>query len=375
MYRYLIFATVLSWTPLTNAQTPVRVAQVRLEHLQQRQAVTGSLRAVARGELAALESGRLMTLAVREGDVVKQGDVIATIDSRRLRAQRSAAEADVRVAEAELKRHAAIAKRAAADLQRGRKLIRRNAVSQQELDSFRAAADVATAEVESAKRQIERANESIRLLDVRLSDTEITAPYDASVVARHVEPGDWVQPGDSLLTLVSSGPIEAWLEVPERFAAHLAGGTAIAIESASTTLPLRVIRTKRVADVNPRVRTIQFIATIENTAGILSPGMSVKGWVPAGKEGDFLTVPKDAIVRRSRQATVFAIDDEQKANPVAVRILFETPHRSVIESDRIQSRDLVVVEGNERLMAGQVVKFDRMHDTDLALNWDRNSIP
>lgn len=345
-------------------QTPVRVAEVRNERLQQRQAVTGSLRAVARGEVAALEAGRLIKLTVREGDTVSQGDVIGEIDSRRLQAQKSAARADLRVAEAELKRHQAIAARAASDLARGEKLKLQSAVSQQELDGYRAAANVADAEIESVTRQIERANETIRLLDIRLSDTTISAPYDASVVARHVEVGDWVQPGDPLLTLVSTGPVEAWLEIPERFVEYLLQENSVAVQSAATSEPLRVLSTKRIADVNPRVRTIHLVATIDNSSGVLAPGMSVKGWVPAGRSDDFLTVPKDAIVRRSGQPTVFAVDEEAKANQIPVRVLFETTDRVAVESPRLTTGTAVVIEGNERLMPQTLVSVvpDRLPD-------------
>ncbi|MEM8668098.1 MAG: efflux RND transporter periplasmic adaptor subunit [Planctomycetota bacterium] len=349
-------AGALMLTQPAGAQTPVRVASVRVESLQQQQAVTGSLRAVARGDIAALESGKLLELTVREGDKIREGDVIARVDARRLTTQRSAANADKRVAEAELKRHQATAKRAAADLERGQRLIQQNSLSRQELDRFQAAYDIATAEIDAAKQRIDRAGETIRLLDVRLSDTTVTAPYNALVVARHLEPGDWVQPGDKLLTVVSDGPIQAWLEVPERLAVAIQQDASnIIVQSAALERTLHVTEVKRLADINRRVRTISLIATLENRDGLLVPGMSVEGWVPAGKRGEFMTVPKDAIIRRSGQPTVFAIDHESKARQVPVRILFENADRVAVESPTLSSNSSVVIEGNERLMPQQAV--------------------
>jgi predicted deacylase len=63
------------------------------------------------------------------------------------------------------------------------------------------------------------------LLQVRLDDTTIAAPFDGYVIERHVEPGEWVRPGDPIITLVSAGIIEAWIEVPERFAGDIAQAT------------------------------------------------------------------------------------------------------------------------------------------------------
>ncbi|MEM0926302.1 MAG: efflux RND transporter periplasmic adaptor subunit [Planctomycetota bacterium] len=338
------------------AQTPVRVADVRLEVLQQRQKVTGSLRAIARGDLAALESGRLVELTVREGDRVSKGDVVAKVDDRRLRAEHSELKADLRVAEAELERQKALAKQATANLARAERLIMQKAVSHQELDQYRAESEVAIAEVDAARRRIERSAERIRLLEIRLSDTSVVAPYDAGVVARHVEPGDWVQPGDKLLTLVSTGPMEARLEVPERFAADLIDATGVVVRSSALDRPLRVLETKRLDDVNPRVRTIQVIAIVENPDAALAAGMSIEGYVPSGQEEEFLTVPKDAIVRRSGQPTVFVVDESSAAKQVSVNVVFETRTRVAVVSSGLNEGASVVVEGNERLIPSQLVR-------------------
>lgn len=184
----------------------------------------------------------------------------------------------------------------------------------------------------------------------------VVAPYDASVVARHVEPGDWVQPGDKLLTLVSTGPMEARLEVPERFAADLIDATGVVVRSSALDRPLRVLETKRLDDVNPRVRTIQVIAIVENPDAALAAGMSIEGYVPSGQEEEFLTVPKDAIVRRSGQPTVFVVDESSAAKQVSVNVVFETRTRVAVVSSGLNEGASVVVEGNERLIPSQLVR-------------------
>ena len=117
----LIAATAVS----LPAQVPVRVDRVTEQSMQQRQAVTGSLRAVSRGHLAALEAGKLVALDVEEGEFVSKGERLAQIDDRRLAAQHAAAEAEKLVAESELKGYEATALRAKADLERIAELIQR----------------------------------------------------------------------------------------------------------------------------------------------------------------------------------------------------------------------------------------------------------
>ncbi|MDA8744486.1 efflux RND transporter periplasmic adaptor subunit, partial [Rubripirellula amarantea] len=232
-------------------------------------------------------------------------------------------------------------------------------VSRQELDQHQSAVEVARADIEAAKRRIERINQSIELLDVRLSDTQIEAPYDASVVDRHVEPGDWVAAGDPLLTLVSTGPIQAWLEVPERFANAISQfGDTVTIHSPSMNQSYESIATKRVADVNPRVRTLSFIATIPNPNNVLASGMSVDAWIASAEKRMYLTVPIDAVIRHAGEAFVFGIRREgeshvSKRHPI--QILFETPSLVAIQSNSIRVGDDVIVEGNERLLPEQAV--------------------
>ncbi|MCA9152409.1 MAG: efflux RND transporter periplasmic adaptor subunit, partial [Planctomycetales bacterium] len=300
--RWFLTVVMLLPAPFIHAQSPVRTAKVEAQSLQQRQRVTGSLRAVARGDIAALEAGRLIELTVREGDRIARGDVIARIDARRLEAQKAELLAESRVAQAELARTRAQGRLAASNLERKEKLIGQNAISRQELEQFQVASEVAQADIEAAERRIDRIVQSIALLDVRLSDTQIEAPYDASVVARHVEPGDWVAAGDPLLTLVSTGPIQAWLEVPERFADEISRfGDSVIVHSPSTNQSYKSTSTKRVADVNPRVRTLSFIATISNQDNRLAAGMSVDAWIASGEEQTYLTVPTDAVIRHASE--------------------------------------------------------------------------
>ena len=232
-------------------------------------------------------------------------------------------------------------------------------MSRSELEAHLAAARVASANIEATKRRIERITQTVKLLDVRLSDTVVRAPYDATIVERRVEPGDWVQPGETLLTLVSTGPIEAWLEVPERYIQSLEEhGDSVAVRSRATGESSHVLSTRRVADVNRRVRTLNFIVTLDNASGLLTPGMSVDGWIAVTGSVTTNSVPKDAVIRGRGEPFVYRVE-QQSANTVAKRIavsvLFESGDRVAIDSLALKPGDQVIVEGNERLLPGQSV--------------------
>jgi RND family efflux transporter MFP subunit len=186
-----------------DRQVPVRTEPVAIEEVQQTHRVTGSLRAVSRAQVAALEDGRIVTVLVREGARVTKGDVLARLDDRRLRAQIAESEATLKATQAMIDQRRAELAKADQDHKRANQLVQRRIVSQQDYDHAEADASVARARLTAAERERTQIESQRRLLQVRLDDTTIAAPFDGYVVERHVEPREWVRPGDVIVTLSS----------------------------------------------------------------------------------------------------------------------------------------------------------------------------
>ena len=93
------------------------------------------------------------------------------------------------------------------------------------------------------------------------------------------------------------------------------------------------------------------IATLTNVHGDLAPGMSVVGWVPTGVSGEFLLVPKNAVLTSDAGPYVYAVQrgSPPKARYVPVQTLFPKGNEYVVRSHSLTADAHVVVEGNERL--------------------------
>ncbi len=352
----------------------VPVDAVRREPVQEHRLVTGQLRAVRRSRVATKEPGLLIDLLVREGQPVSKGDVLARLDSRRLELELAAIEADKEaVAGIIEERKATLAWR-----QRDQDLIQasfdRGASNPRELLNAESAVTVANARVCQAERQQAVIAARAELLKERLSDMTITAPFDGVVVTRHAELGEWIGEGDPLLELVSSGKIEAWLNVPQRYFGAVAGKpVAIALDIEATGLSLIINEKRVIPEVDPRARSFTVVATLDDQpSGRLTPGMSVTAWVPTGRIAERLTVAKDAVLRNETGPYVYVARGgggrtrpvghggrggaegdfaSAPANAIVVRVkvLFPLDDRFVIDSTGLDEGDLVVVEGNERL--------------------------
>ncbi|PQO44260.1 efflux RND transporter periplasmic adaptor subunit [Blastopirellula marina] len=350
-----LFALIGASTAAAQMQpVAVRAVPVELQKVQPHHRFTGSLRAISRGSVAALEDGRVLEVTVREGATVKQNDVIAIVDSRRLEAQQGELQAALLTAQALVSQRQAELRQTKLDLERSHTLVGRNAISQQQHEHNETEVAVAEARLATDQRRIAEIERQIELMQVRLDDTTVRAPYDAQVIARLAQPGEWIKAGEPFVTLVSTGKIEAWLEIPERYSGVLSQyAQQPTVKIVGNDQQFTASSAKRVHEVHPRTRTFQFVLTLEDPEHELSPGMSVDAWLPIGPEQDDLTVPKDAVVRAGGAAYVYKAVEGEKGT-IAVRqpiqVKYETANLIVIDAIGLAPGDKVIIEGNERLL-------------------------
>ena len=317
-------------------------------------AVTGTLRAARRAEVAAREAAAVESVAVDEGDLVKTGAVLLTLDGRRVAAQLAEGEAALTAARAELVQRETENQRATKDEEMMAGLWDQQAVAERAyLDSV-SAAKVASAREDASRESIAAAQKRLELLKVRQTDLEVKAPFDGRVVARHAELGEWLREGDPVVTLVSTGEVEAWLQLPERHADKLKADTPATVEILpGRREPIIAERFSLVSDVGGRSRRFDLIARIPDPDNQLTPGTSVQADVPIGKPERHLVVSSDAVLKSYAGSYVFIAADSENGPPVATRVavevLFERDGEAVLAEGQLKPGDRVIVEGNERL--------------------------
>ncbi len=359
------FALLVLLPSLALAQpaSPVRTGEVSQQMVQDHRMVTGSLQAVSRSNISAQESGLVDRILVNEGSLIAEGEVILTLDNRRLNAQVRQAEAELANAQALVTQHEAELKLARFNHEREQGVYQRGASTDQELNERATQVQVSEAQLAAAQRTVERIERELEHLSIRVDDLTVRAPFDAQVVARHIEPGEWIDPGQSVVTLVSTGLIEARIEVPERYAPTVMqdpGSIFVALSNDGRTI--ESVNVRPIPQVDPRARTFQVIVTLQNDTNELVPGMSINAWVPTSEESLALVAPKDAVIRNGRDAYVFKVNagDTDSAERSPVRVLFTVGEHVALASEDLAAGDTVVVEGNERLFNGAAVTLAQL---------------
>jgi membrane fusion protein, multidrug efflux system len=293
--------------------------------------------------------GEVETVSFRQGQMVKEGDVLVQIDPRPYQAALDGALAKKAQDEANLKN-------AELNLARYRALAAQDSVSRQQLDTQQAAVDQLNAQIKGDQAAIDSAQ-------TQLSYTTIRAPMSGRAGFRFVDPGNIVHATDTtgIVTIVKLQPISVVFSAPEdelpAINAALAAGTVPV--TALSSDGLRTLSQGKLAFVNNVVDeasgTIQMKATFANADNALWPGLSVSTQTLVKTLKQVTVVPEDAIQRGDDGLYVFVVEEGNKVAPRNIKVVQEGNRQAVV-SDGLSLGDTVVTAGQYRLQKGAVVQ-------------------
>jgi len=307
----------------------------------------GEVRAREESPLSFRVGGKLVERRVDVGDHVGRGDVLATLDAGDLQARARAAGAQLAAAEAELGR-------ARADQARFARLAGEQLVSRSTLDAQNAAAAAAQGQVNAARAELEVAGN-------QAAYSELRAPADGVIAARHAEAGQVVGAGQAVFTLAADGTREVAFAVPEGAVDTIRPGQALQVELWSDPdrrWPGRVREVAPMAD--PASRTFAARAVVDAPAGALELGQSARVHIDRDN-GAALSVPLSALQRTGEDGVaVFVVDPSTstlKLQPVQAGAY---GNETVPVIAGLESQAWVVAAGGHLLREGQkVVAVDR----------------
>lgn len=352
----LITSLLYGCTDRSEAQGPppapeVSVATPLVDQVVDWDEFTGRFEAPQSVDVRARVGGYIQAVHFRDGQYVRKGQLLFTLDPRPAQAALASARAQAAQAEAQV----ALAR---SELARAESLLEIQAVSQAEVDQKRAAVQTAEAAVASARAAVRG-----RELDVEF--TRVTAPISGRVSDRRVDAGNLVGGGSStadvLTTIVASSPIHFVFEASEavmlRYQRDARDGTSAPIRiRLQDETGFRWSGTVDFSDnvVDSASGTIRLRAVVQNGDGFLKPGLFGQARVAGAAPYQALLVPDAAVATDQARRVVYVVDAENKviARPVELGPLSDGLR--VIRSG-IESTDRVIVNGQLRARPGQPV--------------------
>jgi len=323
---------------------PVTVG--RVQHVQEREtvSVSGSVSTPnSSANVCFLVSGKVLSVGPREGEFVKKGQILATIDPTDYRLSLDAAKAQTYQARVGLER-------AEDEYRRMKMLYDSKSLAPNDFEKYKAAYN-------SAVQQHEQAIASEKLTRKRLTDGTLCAPTSGFIAKRLIEPGDTAAQGHPVFEIVQMDPVEINVGVPETDVHLVKVG-----QKADVTVPAlpgkKFEGTVRVINVSadPNTRTYMARISVANPEHQLRVGMVAETTIRGDRTVAMVTLPGNAVMRDPQGATQVYVYYPDQKRVYAKRVeIGAAVNKDVEIKSGLSGSEQIVLAGQTKLRNGLTV--------------------
>lgn len=357
----VVALAVVAWVATRPAKTklsastaiPVRVVSVAQQDIPRFVSGIGSVLSLHSVVIRPQVDGILTRLQVKEGQLVKAGDLLASIDDRAIRASLDQARAQLGESQAQLQV-------AQVNLKRYKDLSIDDGVSKQTYDQQQALVNQLKATVQGNQAAIDAAQ-------VQLSYTQIRSPVSGRVGIRNVDEGNFLRTSDTqgLFSVTQIDPIAVEFSLPQQMLPTLQGLIAAqhpasvdAFLGADTESPAAILLGEgRLSLIDNQISattgTIRAKAEFSNAAQTLWPGQLVTVKIQTALDKAALVVPPTVVQRGMDSHFVYRLNGD-KVDVVPVHVAYQNSDLTIVTG--VQPGDVLVSDGQSRLKAGAQVE-------------------
>ena len=317
----LLSTTCLS-LPATAAPVPVEITDVAKRYVSERIDVVGDIRAHDEVQLAAEVAGSVAEIKFQEGDKIAAGQVLFSLDDALYSAEVRRAEASFNLAKLRY--------------ERDQQLFQKRTISQAVFEQSRAELDESRAALDVAR--------------VRLSKTLVKAPFEGWAGLRHFSVGDYVSPGEPLLTLVNDQPLLIDFSVPHRVAGIVKPGDTVqfSVGQQRQQRPATVLAVEAAMDRASRALKVR--AQYANANRDVISGSFAKVVLEVASPEPLLVIPAQAMVGVSGGYIVYLVDNGVAARH-SIRIVRREGEMAILENTLPEGLPIIIA-GLQRLRPG-----------------------
>jgi len=296
----------------TLAIPTVAVIHAGVESAEEDLVLPGAMQAYVESPIYARTNGYLKKWYHDIGSRVRQGDLLADIDTPEVDQQLSQARADLNTSQA----NANLSKITATRYQ---ELIKTDGVSKQEVDN-------AVGDLEAKVASVKSSEANVRRLEDLESFKRVYAPFSGVITRRNVDTGTLINAGnggvsEQLFVLAQTDPIRVYVSVPEAYAPSIRAGLGAFLELTqypSQKFTGKVVRTAE--SIDPGTRTLLTEVDVPNHTAALLPGGYAQAHLQVKVTGARLAVPVNALLFRSEGLRAVVVDANHRAHLRAITV-------------------------------------------------------
>lgn len=304
-------------------------------------------------ELGFRYGGEIAEVLVDIGDEVDAGQALARLDARSLQATLAQAEADVKLAAANLRSLEAETQLARQSESRFRSLNEAGHTSAQVYDEQRLALRAKEAQLSVAAASLERARANRLSVSIMVDESVMLAPFPGRIQQRHQDEGSQAQPGEPVLRLVEIRHREAHVGIPESMFGRLIAGEIYALRWADSRMSGRLKTV--LPEVDPESRTVTAVLTLTDETVPFGAVVELELGYRVDTPGFWL--PLTALTESERGLWgVYVVGDDSSAERRLVDILHIEAERAFVRGT-LRPGDRVISNGVQRIVPGQQVSL------------------
>jgi RND family efflux transporter MFP subunit len=304
-------------------------------------------------------SGQLDKICFKAGSTVQKGDLLFEIDPRRCQAELDKRMAELQVAEARLKR-------SAVDLQRVKKLVANNSVSQEIVER-------AEAELCEAEAAVKTAQAGLEIAKLQLDFTKVRAPIGGKIGLPTLDAGNLVTADTTLLaSIVATNPLYVIFDVDERTILQVgrrARGNPGKVGD-KPVLPVTCALTDEIGyprqgtldatenHIEPATGTLRVRALLPGSDGLIVPGMFIRVRLTLSEPHKAVVIPERAVLTNQGSKQVFVVTANNTVERRNVKLGSVTDGMRVVKEGLVAGEN-VVVAGAQRLRPGMKIKVTK----------------
>lgn len=296
----------LSALPKPQAPPPsVQVAPVTQGTLELSSHYLAIIEPLNKSDLSPRITGAILSINKREGDPVRAGELLATLDDRELQDRSAAVNAEVLATRQRLAGAESAYATQKSVYGRDETLFKAGAISKESLERSRAAMDGAKAVVDAYQESLKGQAMNTRVARTQAGYARIVAPFSGVISRRWAEPGDLAAPGKPILTLEKTSSYKVLAQVPQEELTGIRSGSPVQLSSGNQTMPATVNRVYPALGKN-MLATVE-VLTPSSPFGL--PSSATVGFDVVTKKVEGLIVPAQATVRTGQGSFVYQVKD------------------------------------------------------------------
>lgn len=307
----------------------VSIAQIKETEVDETIESLGTARARESVDITPTLTEKIVNLAFEDGQTVKKGDLLAQLENSQVLAEKR--QAEINLAE-QVREFARVSR-----------LYKNQAASSKDMDE--------------QNTRLQAGKALVEILDSKMRDRRLVAPFDGVLGLRRVSEGDLVSPGTVLTTLDDIGVIKVDFDVPEKYLAAMVG--RMSFQARSAAYPDRLFSGKVIAvatRVDPVTRTVTARGEIANPEHRLRPGMLLNVNLHIAKRTS-VVIPEKALQSLGEDQYVFVTDrGRRKVHRRIVQIGNRMKGKVEIVSG-LKAGEWIVIDGVNKLNDGSSVQF------------------